>query len=453
MTARSFDVYRGFGAPLEVLDDRDLLHKMALLKQSAQKVGYLPQPPQRPPPPRADRPGSAGNSSKRSGEQHGIAGAGAPISSQSPQRPHTAPPVRRPQQSRAIPPSAPSLPGGRHQQQRDLNPQQAARARRESWLREQNKQTKRDVARLEERWVAADAVVSERRGQMAAAARGRVAAWDGKRRSGANRIAQDNTRRMDLLRADLDGKNQRVEEWRQRTEASERQRREEHAAMRLEASKRFSSGLRNRETHLREAEERVAARVGAMAELKRAELTERVERGMLKQFEAMQMRQRVEDAQHAREAATERELKRKAAKVDAFLQKKRETHATKVATRKQGVGADASHADGPQRRPQTSPRQPTSARPTSARGQRPAYPTGMETVPLKCALCEAHFSQLTGVTFLNQVASKRAEFGDDQLLGWCKNRGYQVMYGSASLCVFCCQFFQQGWSTTAGSDA
>jgi hypothetical protein len=77
----------------------------------------------------------------------------------------------------------------------------------------------------------------------------------------------------------------------------------------------------------------------------------------------------------------------------------------------------------------------------------------METVPLKCALCEAHFSQLTGVTFLNQVASKRAEFGDDQLLGWCKNRGYQVMYGSASLCVFCCQFFQQGWSTTAGSDA
>ena len=64
---------------------------------------------------------------------------------------------------------------------------------------------------------------------------------------------------------------------------------------------------------------------------------------------------------------------------------------------------------------------------------------------LKCSLCECQFSQLTGVTFLKAVATQRAKFGDDSLLKWCTKRGLQTMYESASLCVFCCQFFAEGW--------
>ena len=48
-------------------------------------------------------------------------------------------------------------------------------------------------------------------------------------------------------------------------------------------------------------------------------------------------------------------------------------------------------------------------------------------------------------TFLKAVAQKRAEFGDPELLKWCEKRGLQTMYGSASLCCFCCQFFAEGW--------
>ena len=71
--------------------------------------------------------------------------------------------------------------------------------------------------------------------------------------------------------------------------------------------------------------------------------------------------------------------------------------------------------------------------------------TGLETRPLKCALCEQEFDQLVGVTFLKAVAEQRAKFGDDELLRWCTRRGAQKMYESASLCTFCCQFFQENW--------
>ena len=31
------------------------------------------------------------------------------------------------------------------------------------------------------------------------------------------------------------------------------------------------------------------------------------------------------------------------------------------------------------------------------------------------------------------------------LLTWCTKRGFDKMYQSASVCVFCCQFFAEGW--------
>ena len=68
-----------------------------------------------------------------------------------------------------------------------------------------------------------------------------------------------------------------------------------------------------------------------------------------------------------------------------------------------------------------------------------------ESDEVRGALCEQEFEQLVGVTFLKAVAEQRARFGDDELLRWCTRRGAQKMYESASLCTFCCQFFEAGW--------
>ena len=59
-------------------------------------------------------------------------------------------------------------------------------------------------------------------------------------------------------------------------------------------------------------------------------------------------------------------------------------------------------------------------------------------------MCELEFPSLPGVTYQKAVAVQRAQFGDDALLKWVTRRGLQTMYDSASLCVFCCQFFSQG---------
>ena len=86
--------------------------------------------------------------------------------------------------------------------------------------------------------------------------------------------------------------------------------------------------------------------------------------------------------------------------------------------------------------------------PTSARKKSDQpHSTGLEVKPLKCALCEQEFQQLLGVTFLKAVAEQRQKFGDDELLKWCTRRGFQKMYESASLCVFCSQFFDKNSST------
>ena len=94
------------------------------------------------------------------------------------------------------------------------------------------------------------------------------------------------------------------------------------------------------------------------------------------------------------------------------------------------VAASAAHPDRTRRA--------AGAAPPSTRARH----TGLEARPLKCALCEQEFDQLVGVTFLKAVAEQRAKFGDDELLRWC-GRGRDVE--SASLCTFCCQFFQENW--------
>lgn len=84
-----------------------------------------------------------------------------------------------------------------------------------------------------------------------------------------------------------------------------------------------------------------------------------------------------------------------------------------------------------------------------ARSDRSAVPTsalGLERTRDRCALCEVELGALAGVTYLKRVAEQRAQFGDAAMLRRCERRGVHKMYESAGLCVFCCQFFQEGWS-------
>ena len=198
--------------------------------------------------------------------------------------------------------------------------------RREKYLREQRAKAKRDVANLEKRWLIADAKVAERRQADAEAAHRRVMAWEGKRATGQKVMDSAHGKRSERHSAALRTKEEKTEAWRQRTEAEEARRREEHAAQRLAAGKRFASGLRMRDFRLQQAEERMAQRAGAMAALRRAELDERARQAEVKASSALAARQRADDELRDRSMQIDQRGKAKAAQVEDFLRKKREEH-------------------------------------------------------------------------------------------------------------------------------
>ena len=423
----SFNLYTGFGEVLEVLDDRDLLTQMANLKQRALS-------PQRQPAEGTAADGAAAGS--------GAAALGN-SSLKQPVRPQTAPPGGRKKKAAAAAAadgSQDEIPAGE-----GVVFGAAQQARRGRWEREEKAERKRQAAKLEKRWEEADRVVNERREKAAADAKSRVAAWDGKRQGGKARMNADMAKRLDELAGDLLKKEKRLNDFRDRTAAEVAQKREEHASMRMQAAQRFAVGITERTNRLKEAEERVAQRVGAMAALKRQELDARAERGLVKQLEAMDLRRRQEAAVEAKILATEQKSKKRAEEVEIFLQRQQEQHAAKV-EEKRLKAAGLEPGQSPRGQQQASPR----GGGESGGGSRPKKSahegaTGLEIPILRCALCEGQFSELTGVTFLKAVATQRAKFGDDSLLRWCTKRGLQTMYESASLCCFCCQFFAQGW--------
>ena len=460
----SFNLYYGFGEPLEVLDDRDLLTSMAQLKQRALSpkrnlAGLDGDTPElmAPAPPPSTRPHSAAPRKK--------SGIGARPSSAPPKRqqqPSAAAQQQQQQQQRSA--------GQQEQQPQQLTDGERAESeashqeynapppsfqqvmeRRDRFMREEEKTRRRELQRLEKRWEEADAKVEAKREQAAQDARARVEQWGKKRSSGKARLEHDNAKRLDALTTDLLKKEERLRRYHERMEREERQKREEHAQMRMEAAQRFATGVRARTFRLQEAEERVARRAGAMAALRRQELQARSERADQKAMANLQLRMRQEAALEAKARQTEEKTKQRAAEVEAFLQKQRLDHEARVeAKRLQGKGG----GDG--QSPRTAGGQPYGAsQQGTPRGSGKGTPrgkkaphageTGLEVLPQKCALCEQSFSQLTGVTFLKAVATQRAKFGDDSLLRWCTKRGLQTMYDSASLCTFCCQFFAEGW--------
>ena len=95
----------------------------------------------------------------------------------------------------------------------------------------------------------------------------------------------------------------------------------------------------------------------------------------------------------------------------------------------------------------TSPRQPPPSPRRVPKAKAHDGSTGLEEALLKCSLCEQQFTSLAGVTYLKAVGTQRAAFGDPSLLQWSEKRGLLKMYESASLCVFCCQFFVGRWQS------
>lgn len=418
--ARDFSVYWGFGSPLPVVDDRLLLHEMAALKQRATPTRHA-MPAKAPPTPHRQLPAllTADSSTERM----------CTPTPPSTRRPQTAPASARSFAVRGAPTPAGSGDGAL----KGVTPQQA---RREKWLREQRLQQRRAAVNLEQRWQEADSTVSERRRQSAEQAHARVLQWDGKRRDGRKRVEVSLTSRKDALTDALRDKEERLAAWRQRVEADELEKRQAHAAAQLEATERFAHGLQRRDGNLAAAEARVAARAKTMAALKQAELDVRAGRAAEKQMAALHARGRAEDALRARIRATEEKGRLKAQQVESFLRKQGEERA---AARKQSSNSAPDSSEQV-----VSPRQPS--RPTSARRRAVVHTglSGLEHPKLKCAMCDLEFSQLTGLTYLKAVATQKAAFGDDALLRWVTKRGLQTMYESASLCVFCSQFFAQG---------
>ena len=389
--ARNFNLYWGFGEPLEVLDDRALLADMARLKQRANYPDgkTLPQSP-RIAPPGVPPPSTKSAPSLR------------------PTRPSTAPTVGRRTPAAMIPlvelptPLVEARAASPSNSEGQTPGRMTPFARRERYARDQRLKQKRNAANLEKRWEQVDAAAAASRQATADAARERVSVWDGKRQSGQQRLDVSTDKRTALLGESLRVKNDRVDAWRQRQEAEEARKREEHAENRKAAGKRFAQGMRTRESRLQDAQDRVARRAGALAALRRAELAERRRLEEIRHDAALQTRRRVEEDMNERIRQTEEKSRKREKQVEAFLLTKREEHERKVeATHQAAFQAAASDSA-----PAGSPRlqlaglaggRPLSARSTgntprggsstprgaTPRGRLPAGSTGLEVPWLK----------------------------------------------------------------------
>ena len=222
------------------------------------------------------------------------------------------------------------------------------------------------------------------------------------------------------------GPQERLAEWRTVQAEQEERRLQEHIATRQRATERFTRGLERRDSGLQLAEERAAARAGAYAAVKRAEIAARSAVVEQRQAEANERRVRAEKALEGKIEQTRQSCERQRQRVESFMQAQRDEGKR---SRDYQREARERHSMSP-RGDGTFSARPSPRKPKAHEGS-----TGLEVLKQKCTLCEQEFSALTGVTFLKAIGMKRAEFGDDGLLKWCTKRGLQTMYESASLCV------------------
>ncbi len=437
-----YSIYWGFGEPLDMLDDQALLSDMASLKLKAREdVDYsmLRQAASRQDagsPTRWALPNSP-NASVAIGRH---------------QRPQTAPATRGSPGSplhllRPRTDTVPFTPS--------LTPQQEAREKR---YQQQMAQRQRGVVELEHRWRRADAVVAERREEAFNAARARVDQWDQKRSQGRLVVVKRAQSRAEELKRMVEEKERRLAERREKEAEAARARHQAQAAHQAAASARFAENMLARDSRMADAERRVAERLGAKAAKQRAELEKKSARRSERDVAVLAARQRVEREQRERSAATAHRLVQKSRHVEesllqrssrpssalrAFVVPMRPPTPTEPSSSALPGGSSMSSSLRSTLRSPRSPR--TTPRSRAAPPKLHAGTLGLEVKLARCALCELEVDQAGGVTYLKRVGEVRAGFGDDALLRWVEKKGLIKMYEQAPLCVFCCQFFQQGW--------
>ena len=410
MVPRNFSIYWGFGAPIDELDDHDLLLRMAHLKTLARapQEGF----------PRAEASWSA-----------------PPAASRRPARPRTAPPAGRfsldaVTAANARPPSA----------KENSSKQQAVAKQRSGLHVKQMRELAEEAARLERRVKAAGRAAAEHRAQSYKEAQARCARWETKHTQSLRFVQASKAEREGMLKEMLHGRDERLAAWHADQEELARIGNEQKSAACAHATQCFAERVQSRETRLAEAELQVAARHSTMAQMRRAEMARRADEGAPRQLRSLEARAAAEQAQQRRVATAASELTRpKAKQAEARQHQQQRQH---EAPRPTSTGG--SHfGDSPR---YGLPVQTPASR--QALGNSHLGTTGLEAPRLQCALCEQQFSSLASATYLKAVGTQRSEFGDDALVKWCEKRGLTKMYESAGLCVFCSQFFAGHWQMT-----
>lgn len=435
---REFSVYTGFGAPLSELDDVELLARMAQLKQVAmgEKLARcVPTPPSPHRPEPASQISHQMNSRSSQHLQHAV-----------PKAPQTAPPPQAASARRHTRPAPPPPIGHNTALRADLTAREQMQKLRDLRAQEEER-VSNNLARLELKLHRKGGQSPRSYSYASYTQAGQsVQRWREKRQLGQERLRKADSERIGGLIHQQRLKDEKAAAWRLEQEAQEKRRREELERLRTSATKRFAAGVENREAQLADAETRVALRQSTLAELKRLELKRRAEEAERRAAKNLQARLTAERALQDHVASTAETLRRKAKQVEAHEARQREEWERKrQANSSKGDAKVQTQTQTPSPRHRAAPQMPGAAPTPRARGKQHEGRSGLEKLPVKCALCEQEFSSLSGMTFLKAVACQRAEFGDFGLLKWCERRGLLKMYESASLCVFCCQFFQSRW--------
>jgi len=296
---RNFSLHWGFGTPLEVLDDVELLTRMVQLKQTAR------EPQESGTSTTFEHPRASGSDAAIASPSSLVSAAGAaavehrdgqPLSiaanrcqtplrtpparrapqleptvpggnlmPRKPERPSTAPLSLRSPRAASPAPAAPQAAGSNSAIAAAPSPyldvagltsrDDSVRQRLAEIRAQQQKEQAAVATKLAQRAEEAGRVVEATYESLCKEAQGRVAKWAGKRMQVTKRVSDAAARREAETLSELQRKTERVEAWRQEQEVVARQRAEALAKERAEAAMRFGERLQAREERLQKAEE------------------------------------------------------------------------------------------------------------------------------------------------------------------------------------------------------
>ena len=412
--AREFSIYSGFGKPLDILDDHDLLTKMAQLKHSAREPDVSLR----------------GSGTRMFGVSDLEEDTPAPMTPKPPTRPRTAP-------SHRTPPAAPASASRLASADEVAARQELARQQLYELRARQRRTILQEAAKMERRGQDADKAVASRREKAFHEAQARVAKWTDKRATSARRVQMSSEKRIGTLTEEMIMKEARLLQWRREEAAEAKRVGDKKEAIRQDATDRFTHKVGNREVEMLENQAKVEARQAEIVRIKRADSARRAEEGWERQVKNMEARAAADKALQVKLQKIEKGYERKAETAAQYKHAQREAWAKKT-------GQPIPEPTGSHRKPP--PHKPgqimTPRKPKQHDGS-----TGLEEQFLKCSLCEQKFTSLSGLTYLKAVGTQRASFGDKSLLRWCEKRGLNTMYQEANLCVFCSQFFTDRWQS------